>query len=58
MMLAGVAWLLGYVFFKRRWFHRKIVTSFPKSGEVRREIVYSLRTSPERLLRPQAPAFL
>ena len=42
MMLAGVAWLLGYVFFKRRWFHRKIVTSFPKSGEVRREIVYSL----------------
>jgi Delta7-sterol 5-desaturase len=39
--LAGLAWLLGYVFFKRRWFHRKIVLRFPASAEVRREIAYS-----------------
>lgn len=40
--LAGLAWLLGYVFFKRRWLHRKIVARFPASSEVRREIAYSL----------------
>lgn len=39
--LAGGAWLLGYVFFKRRWFHRKIITSMPASSEVWREIHYS-----------------
>ena len=41
-LLVGIAWLLGYVLFRRRWFHRKIIASFPKSGEVRREIGYSL----------------
>jgi Delta7-sterol 5-desaturase len=41
-MLAGFAWLLGYVFFKRRWLHRKIVARFPPRSEVRREILYSL----------------
>ena len=40
--LVGIAWLLAYVLFRRRWFHRKIVASFPKPGEVRREIAYSL----------------
>lgn len=40
-MFAGLAWLLGYVFFKRRWFHRKIVARMPKSSEVWREIRYS-----------------
>src|SRR5512144_245477 len=41
LLFAGVAWLLGYVWFKRRWFHRKIIARFPESREVRREIAYS-----------------
>ena len=40
-LLAGLAWLLGYVFFRRRWFHRKIIARFPTSPEVRREMAYS-----------------
>ncbi len=40
-MFAGIAWLLGYVFFNRRWFHRKIVASLPQSSEVWREVRYS-----------------
>ena len=40
--LAGLLWLLCYVVFKRRWFHRKIIARFPSSPEVRREISYSL----------------
>jgi Delta7-sterol 5-desaturase len=40
-LLAGGAWLLCYVIFKRRWFHRKIIAKFPQSKEVRREIFYS-----------------
>lgn len=40
-LFAGIAWLLGYVIFKRQWFHRKIIASFPQSAEVRREILYS-----------------
>lgn len=39
---AGLAWLLGYVLFKRRWLHRKIIARFPSSPDVRREIRYSL----------------
>lgn len=39
--LAGVAWVLGYVFFKRRWFHRKIIARLPQSTEVWREVRYS-----------------
>jgi hypothetical protein len=38
---AGIAWLLGYWLFKRRWFHRKIVARFPQSSEVWREVRYS-----------------
>jgi Delta7-sterol 5-desaturase len=41
LFFAGMAWLLGYVWFKRRWIHRKIVARFPDSREVRREIAYS-----------------
>lgn len=41
VVLAGVAWMLGYVIFKRRWFHRKIIQSFPRSPEVRREMAWS-----------------
>lgn len=40
-MLAGITWLLCYVIFKRRWFHRKIIARFPASSEVRREMLYS-----------------
>ncbi|MES2569508.1 MAG: sterol desaturase family protein [Verrucomicrobiota bacterium] len=38
LLLAGVAWLLGYVFFKRRWFHRKIIARHPVGSEIRREL--------------------
>jgi Delta7-sterol 5-desaturase len=41
LFLAGLAWILCYVLFKRRWLHRKIVMCFPKSSDVRREIRYS-----------------
>ncbi len=44
VLFAGVAWLLAYVFFRRRWFHRKIVARFPASTDVRREVAYSLLT--------------
>ncbi|MDZ4287756.1 MAG: sterol desaturase family protein, partial [Prosthecobacter sp.] len=40
-ILAGLVWLLGYVIFKRHWFHRKIIAAFPASSEVRREMAYS-----------------
>jgi Delta7-sterol 5-desaturase len=43
-ILAGVAWLLAYGIFRRRWLHRKIVTRFPPGSEVRREIIYSLQS--------------
>jgi len=42
LFLAGMAWLLCYVFFKNRWLHRKIVARFPQSTEVRREFAYSM----------------
>jgi len=41
LLFAGVAWLLGYLFFKRSWFHRKIIAKFPKAQDVWREIGYS-----------------
>ncbi len=41
LVFAGVAWLLGYVLFKRRWFHRKIIAKLPESADVRRELGYS-----------------
>jgi Delta7-sterol 5-desaturase len=40
-LLAGIVWLLCYVIFKRRWFHRKIIARFPQSSDVWREIGYS-----------------
>ncbi len=44
LLFSGIAWLLGYVIFKRRWFVRKIVQAFPAGKDVRREILDSLRT--------------
>lgn len=41
---AGLAWMLAYVLFRRRWLHRKIIARFPGSSEVRRELGYSLLT--------------
>lgn len=38
---AGVAWLLAYVIFYRRWGHRKVVPRLPASSEIRREMVWS-----------------
>ena len=37
-LFCGVAWLAAYVFFRRRWLHRKIVQMFPPASDVRREI--------------------
>jgi sterol desaturase/sphingolipid hydroxylase (fatty acid hydroxylase superfamily) len=44
LMFAGMGWLLGYVFFQRRWFHRKIIARLPESADVRRELAYSVLT--------------
>src|SRR5262245_37842104 len=41
---AGLAWLLGYVIFKRRWLVRKVIQKLPESSEVLREIRYSALT--------------
>jgi sterol desaturase/sphingolipid hydroxylase (fatty acid hydroxylase superfamily) len=43
-LFAGIAWLLAYVLFPRRWFHRKIIARLPQSADVRREIGYSVLT--------------
>lgn len=40
-MFAGLAWLLAYVLFYRRWKHRKVVQKLPASSEIRREMLYS-----------------
>lgn len=40
-LFAGIAWLLGYAWFKRRWVHRKVITHFPASSDVWREVRYS-----------------
>ena len=42
LAFAGLAWLLGYALFRRRWIHRKIVEGFPGRADVRREIGWSL----------------
>ena len=44
MLFAGIAWLLGYVFFRKQWQGRKINPQLPKSPEVWREIRYSVLT--------------
>jgi len=40
-LFAGVAWLLAYVIFYRRWKHRKVVQKLPAGSEIRREMLYS-----------------
>ena len=44
-LVAGVAWLLAYVIFKKRWWRRKIIQRPPASADVRRELKWSLLTA-------------
>jgi hypothetical protein len=41
---AGLAWLLGYVLFRRRWAARKIIPAYPAAADIRRELGWSLLT--------------
>ena len=41
-VVAGIAWLLAYVFFKKRWRLRKIIRGYPLPSDVRREMGWSL----------------
>ena len=43
-LVAGAAWLLGYLVFHRRWWHRKIIARAPLRADIRRELAYSLLT--------------
>jgi Delta7-sterol 5-desaturase len=45
LLFAGLAWLLAYVWFRRRWWHRKIIRILPLSSDIQREIRHSLRTA-------------
>jgi len=44
-LVAGVAWLLAYVLFKKRWWRRKIIQRVPAAGDVRREMKWSVLTA-------------
>ncbi len=44
-LAAGIAWLLCYVVFRNRWFHRKVLPQFPKASDIRREFGYSILTA-------------
>jgi len=44
MIAAGIAWLLGYVLFKRRWFTRRINTKYPSAADMWREFRWSMLT--------------
>jgi len=44
-IVAGLAWLLAYVVFKKRWRSRKIIQHYPEASEMRREMGWSLLTA-------------
>jgi Delta7-sterol 5-desaturase len=44
-LVAGFAWLLAYVIFKRRWWRRKVIQRDPASADVRRELMWSVLTA-------------
>lgn len=41
LLVAGLAWLLGYGVFRNRWIRRKIIERFPAASDIRRELLYS-----------------
>jgi lathosterol oxidase len=43
-LIAGVAWLMAYRWFRNRWAHRKVLPRFPGASDVRRELQYSIGT--------------
>ena len=43
-VVAGIAWMLAHVLFRRRWQHRKIIGRPAPSADVRREVFYSSLT--------------
>ena len=42
---AGIAWLLAYVWFKKKWWSRKIIQRDPSRADIRREMGWSLLTA-------------
>jgi len=44
LFFASLAWALGYLWFRRQWFHRKIIQVMPESAQVRLEIKHSIVT--------------
>ena len=42
LIYCGIAWVLGYWLFKRAWFHRKIISRFPRSRDIWRDIGLSV----------------
>jgi Delta7-sterol 5-desaturase len=44
LFFAGIAWLLGYMLFRKRWLHRRVIQKFPERTDVRREIGASIRS--------------
>lgn len=44
-LVAGFAWLLAYVLFKKRWWRRKIIQRDPLPADVRREMKWSVLTA-------------
>lgn len=43
-LFAGLAWVLGYLLFRRTWAHRKIIPRAPQRADIRRELAYSALT--------------
>lgn len=43
-LVAGTAWLLGYVLFRRQWLKRKIQQRYPSAGDMWRELRWSALT--------------
>jgi sterol desaturase/sphingolipid hydroxylase (fatty acid hydroxylase superfamily) len=44
LLFAGIAWLVAYVWFRRRWLHRKINQQLPAAADIRRELKDSVIT--------------
>jgi sterol desaturase/sphingolipid hydroxylase (fatty acid hydroxylase superfamily) len=43
-LAAGLGWLVFYVLFRRRWWHRKIIPRLPPAADLRRELLFSALT--------------